>query len=114
MLLETARFGRVECSPREIVVFPTGLIGFQHLHTWLLFDEEPLVWLQAVEDTQIALPLVSPFRYVPEYCLRLATADYSDLNLTAGEQAIALAVVGHEKSQWTLNLRAPVILWPKH
>jgi flagellar assembly factor FliW len=112
MLLETARFGCVEYSARDIVLFPGGLIGFEQLHAWLLLAEQPLVWLQAVEDSQVALPLVSPFRYVPEYRAPISAADYRELDLDPVEPVTALGVVARDRSHWTLNLRAPIIVWP--
>jgi flagellar assembly factor FliW len=112
MLLDTARFGSLSYEARDIVLFPEGLIGFEQVHAWILLDEEPLFWLQAIDDRQISLPVVSPFRYVPEYSLALQASQCGPLHLGAAEQAVALVVVSQHERDWTVNLRAPIIIRP--
>lgn len=113
MLLETARFGRLEYEARDLLLFTAGLIGFEQLHAWVLLREDSLSWLQAVEDPRIALPLVSPFPYVPDYCLQLPASECQPLQLTSDDNAVVLVVVGQNQNRWTLNLRAPLILRPE-
>jgi flagellar assembly factor FliW len=112
MQLDT-RFGTLDCEARDLLLFPEGLIGFEHLHAWVLLRERPLAWLQAVEDLQIALPVVSPFRYVADYRLRLDSSDCRLLDLNAPGQAVVLAAVGRHDEQWTLNLRQPILIRPE-
>jgi flagellar assembly factor FliW len=109
MQLDTVRFGPIASSPHDFLLFPTGLIGFEGLSQWLLLDEHPLSWLQSVEDPAIALPLASPFRFVPEYCFQLPLEDCRSLH-SAGSGLLVLAVVVREKGHWTINLRAPVVM----
>jgi flagellar assembly factor FliW len=113
MLLDTARFGQLPCSPRELLLFPEGIIGFEHLHAWLLAEEQPLVWLQAVENADVALPLVSPYLFVPEYRLQISADDRRSLQLTAEARPFVLVVVSQHDSQWTINLRAPLLIRPE-
>lgn len=113
MLLDTARFGRLQCSAGQTLLFPEGLIGFEQLQAWVLLDEPPLHWLQSAEDPQIALPVVSPFLFVPDYCLHLAAGDKAALPWDSQRPALVLAVVGRQQSQWTMNLRAPLLVQPE-
>jgi flagellar assembly factor FliW len=110
MLLDTARFGRLTWDAGDLLLFPEGLIGFEHLHAWVLLREQPLNWLQAVADPQVSVPVVSPFGYVAKYSLSLSSSDCRPLHLESPDQAITLAVVGQHGRQWTLNLRAPVVI----
>jgi len=113
MQLDTARFGPLTCDASDLLLFPEGLIGFEHLHAWLLLREGLLCWLQAVEEPGIALPVVSPCDYVVDYRLRLTADDFRSLNFGSREQVAVLAVVGQHGSQWTLNLRAPILIQPE-
>jgi len=110
MLLCTTRFGKLECRPQDILLFPEGLIGFEPLRAWTLLCELPLVWLQSVEHGQVALPLVCPFLFVPQYRFRLVPDDRRAIHLSSQDRPMVLSVVGREHDQWTLNLRAPVVI----
>lgn len=112
MYLDTARFGHLSYNASDLVLFPDGLIGFEHLHAWLPLREGSLYWLQAVEEPAIALPVVSPFDYVINYRFRLDTDDCRSLDIGSRGQVAVLAVVGHHGPQWTLNLRAPILIRP--
>ena len=109
MQLDTARFGPIHCTPRDFLLFPTGLIGFEGLAQWLLLDERPLSWLQSVEDPAVALPLASPFQFVPNYRFALPVEDRRLLH-AAGNELLILAVVVRDSGLWTINLRAPVLI----
>lgn len=113
MHLETTRFGTLACAARDLLLFLEGVIGFEHLHAWVLLREPPLCWLQAVEDPQIALPVISPFRCVADYRLQLDPVDCQMLDLTASENALVLVVIGQHDGEWTLNLRAPLLIRPE-
>jgi flagellar assembly factor FliW len=112
MQLDTARFGRLGCDASDLLLFPEGLIGFEHLHAWLPLREKALCWLQAVEDSRVSLPVVSPFDFMPGFHLRLQPDDCRSLQLLSPEQIVVLAVVGQHDRHWTLNLRAPILLRP--
>jgi flagellar assembly factor FliW len=113
MQLDTTRFGTLACEARDLLLFPEGIIGFEHLHAWAVLRELPLAWLQAVEDPQVALPVVSPFRCVADYRLQLDPSDGRLLELTSSQNALVLVVIGQHDGQWTLNLRAPIIVRPE-
>ena len=113
MQLDTARFGTLAFDACDLLLFHEGLIGFEHLHAWALLHEGPLYWLQAIEEPQTALPVVSPFRCSPDYRLRLSPADCRPLELGSSEQAVVLTVVAQERGSWTLNLRAPILVRPE-
>ncbi len=70
MLVLTTRFGPVEASQDEIIIFPQGLIGFESSRQWLILPDpqnEDVAWLQSLTQSQVALPLVSPRKYAPGY-----------------------------------------------
>jgi len=112
MQLDTARLGRLHCDASDLLLFPEGLIGFEHLHAWLPLREGALCWLQAVEDPRVSLPVVSPFDFVPGFQLRLQPDDCRSIQLHSAEHIVVLAVVGQDEGHWTLNLRAPILLQP--
>jgi flagellar assembly factor FliW len=70
MIVQTSRFGKVEAKPEEIIIFPNGLIGFETSRQWVILPDPEngdVAWLQSVSDSQVALPLISPRKFAPDY-----------------------------------------------
>ena len=63
-----------------------------------------------MQHADIALPVVSPRRFVPEYQVRLEPSDVDVLQLTSVEQAYVLGIVSRSDETLTLNMRAPLVI----
>jgi flagellar assembly factor FliW len=113
MHLETTRFGKLEHAPQDLLIFPEGVIGFEELKLWTLLVDHRLAWLQSAENPKIALPVITPFDFVPDYRIRLSREDWETIALTTREKPLVLSVVNHIQSQWTINLHAPILINPK-
>ncbi len=113
MKLETSRFGTVEIQSDDILFFRYGLFGFEGLQQWVLLSDlnNPAVaWLQSMTDPEVALPVVSPRRFVSEYQVQLDERQISLLSLAREEQAAVLAFVSRNGQALTCNLRAPIVV----
>jgi flagellar assembly factor FliW len=113
MKVVTSRFGTVDIEPDDILFFQKGVFGFEDCQHWVLLadaDNAAVGWLQNIQHPQIALPVVSPRRFVPDYQVRLDPADIEPLQLAELEKAYVLAVVSRDKDTLTMNLRAPILI----
>lgn len=113
MQIDTSRFGTLEIQPEDILLFSQGVFAFEHHHHWLLLADarqEWLAWLQSVRAAEIALPLISPRRFVPGYRVAITRSQLTPLELAALDQAFVLCVLNRHGDQLTVNLRAPVII----
>lgn len=113
MKLETTRFGTVEIQSDDILFFRYGLFGFESQQQWVLLSDlnNPTVaWLQSMVDADIALPVVSPRRFVSGYQVQLDDRQIALLSLAKEEQAAVLAVVSRNGQTLTCNLRAPIVI----
>jgi flagellar assembly factor FliW len=63
-----------------------------------------------MQHSDVAMPVVSPRRFVEDYQVRLETADVEVLQLTAVEQAFVLGIVSRDNDKLTVNLRAPLVI----
>ena len=66
---ESVRFGTVEIETEDVIEFPFGLIGLGGLR-YALIDRNPgtgFLWLHALDDPALALPVVSPHRFFPDF-----------------------------------------------
>jgi flagellar assembly factor FliW len=113
MKINSSRFGPVEIEPEDVLLFSRGLFAFENHRHWVLLadgDEQSVAWLQSLSDPEVALPLVSPRLFVPDYRVSIGRNQLTPLELAALDQAFVLNVVNRNQGQLTINLRAPVII----
>jgi flagellar assembly factor FliW len=113
MQLFTSRFGTVDVETDDILLFPLGIAGFEHVQHWVLLadaDNDAVAWLQSVQDPATALAVVSPRRFVPDYQVRVGRNQLSGLEMTSPDDACVLAVLARNEGRLTLNLKAPLLL----
>ena len=113
MRINTTRFGRIDVDAADVLHFPSGLPGLEDCRQWALLADianDALGWLQSVGSAHVALPVVSPRRFVPEYQVRIPRSELTPLALGDARQAQVVVVVGREGSGLTLNLKAPIVI----
>jgi flagellar assembly factor FliW len=113
MQVESSRFGTIEIEPEDILLFSRGLFAFENHHHWVLLadaDNDSVAWLQSLSDAEVALPLVSPRRFVPGYRVCISRSQLTPLELAALDQAFVLNVINRNHGELTINLKAPVVI----
>ena len=113
MQISTSRFGTISCAAAEIWLFPRGLIGLEDQRHWVLLtdpDNERLGWLQNLCNREMALPVVSPREYCPDYDVHVKQSDVAPLELADDSQALVFATVAKTGFQLTINLQAPLLV----
>ena len=113
MQISTTRFGDVDIEAEDVLFFPLGMAGFEHVQHFVLLadaDNDAVAWLQSASEPEIALAVVSPRRFVPEYQVRVNRTQLKGLDLDSTEEAHVLAVLGKGEAGLTLNLKAPLII----
>ena len=111
MQLHSSRFGSLEIPDDAIVEFPSGLIGLGGSRYALLANgEDPeIVWLQSLDDPELALPVTNPWRHVPEYELELTEQDAERIGLEDPASASVYVTV-RATGGMSVNLRAPIVI----
>ncbi len=113
MQIRTTRFGPLEVEPEDLIRFPTGLPGMEDCKHWVLLadvETTALGWLQSTSHPEVALAVVSPRRFVPNYQFRVYRSELAPLELDDVKDAQVLVVVGKNDRAITLNLKAPVVV----
>lgn len=113
--LTTTRFGELELPETALLVFEQGLLGFEHLTRFVIIesdDADPMRWLQAVDEEDIAFLIVEPALFFPDYTVKLTQEDRQALKLGAKDEALlaCLVVVPEDASQMTINLLGPLAM----
>lgn len=113
MEIQSTRFGRLEIDPQDLLRFPAGLLGLEHCRDWVLLDDgqsDAVAWLQSVERPEVAVAVVSPRRFLPDYRIRVARPEIEPLGLDDPRRAEVLVIVGRTDRAVTLNLKAPLLV----
>lgn len=113
MKLDTSRFGTIEIQSDDILFFRFGMFGFEDQQHWVLLSDaknSAVAWLQSLKQADLAMPVVSPRRFVEEYQVKLDGRQIDLLNLQSEDQAYVLSIVSRHGPDLTTNLRAPVVI----
>jgi flagellar assembly factor FliW len=111
---QSIRFGAVEIEAEDVIEFPLGLIGLGGLR-YALIDRNPgtgFLWLHAVDEPALALPVVNPHRFFPDFTVEIAPEDRERTGLQdiAGAELYVTVRATPNPRDITANLRAPLVI----
>lgn len=113
MDIQSTRFGSIHVDHGDMLLMPQGLIGFETCRHWVMLsnpDFQEVAWLQSVGLAHVAVPVVSPRRFAPEYRVNVARRQLSLLHLRNEDQLFVLSVVSKSGLTLTANLKSPIVL----
>lgn len=113
MRITTSRFGKIDVAAGDLLHFPSGLPGLEDCRSWALLADstnDALGWLQSTTRGDVALAVVSPRRFVPDYQVRIPRSELTPLAIGDMRQAQVVVVVGTNGTNLTLNLKAPIVI----
>jgi flagellar assembly factor FliW len=111
---QSIRFGVVEIPAHDVIEFPGGLIGLGGLR-YALIDRNPgtgFLWLHSLEDEALALPVVSPSQFFPEFSLHMSSEDRERIGFDDSSKVTLYVTVRATPNPLdiTANLRAPLVI----
>lgn len=119
MKAETRIFGTIEIADDKIITLDKGMIGFPNLkHFSLIFDEESekdkftIMWLQSMDDGDIAFPVIMPTTVKPDYAPSVNDEILCPLGELTAENTYILTTVTVPSNieKITSNFQAPIII----
>ena len=113
MRINTSRFGRIDIDAGDVLRFPSGLPGLEDCREWALLADssnDALGWLQSTTRPDVAVSVVSPRRFIPDYQVRIPRSELTPLAIADIRQAQVVVVVGTNGTTLTLNLKAPIVI----
>lgn len=114
MNIATTKFGSLTIEETDVLTFVDGLIGMEDCQRWVLLgdSENPaLGWLQSLERPEVALGVVSPRRFVPDYQVRVAKREIAPLGLDNPNDAQVLVIISNlGGGSLSVNLKAPLVI----
>jgi len=118
MRIKTRIFGEVEIEDSKIITFENGIVGFPDMKRFaLVHDEEKGVqagirYLQSVEETEFAMPVMDPLQVVPDYNPEIEDELLKPLGDIQPDNLLVLVTVSVPKdiTKISINLQAPIII----
>jgi flagellar assembly factor FliW len=114
LTIESSRFGRVEIDPDTVIEFPEGLIGLGGSRYALLArdPETPFLWLQSMEDRELALPVTNPHAFFSDFAVDLTDEEAQRLGFdsSSGVDVYVTVRAGEALEDFVANLKAPILV----
>lgn len=115
MVLTSKIYGEIEYEEKDIIKFRKGILGLEHLNTYVLLkiDEyEPFQLLQSIEDEEIGFVLSCPFDFYKDYEFDLNKELLKRLEIESEEEVMVFNTVtlNSDPKKITTNLKAPIII----
>lgn len=115
VVLDTTRFGELAIDPDTVISIADGIPGFADFTEFVLLEvapDEPLYWLQSIEDGELAFLSCVPWTYYPDYELELGDDDEAALDVEDASDLLVLSLltVDRENAVVTANLLGPIVI----
>ena len=118
MKAKTRLFGEIEIQDEKIIQIDQGMIGFPELkHFTLIFDSDReeksvIMWLQSMDDGDIAIPVVVPAELLSDYNPTVDNELLENLGTLTPENTYVLVTVTVPKDieDISVNLKAPIVI----
>lgn len=114
--ISTKRFGEMEFSEESVVKVLGGLIGLSGYENFVIIryqDDSPFYWLQCVDDPELALVMINPLIFKPDYDPPIPLSITEELDIqAAGELSVFVIVTipAGNPQDMTANLLGPVVV----
>jgi len=119
MHIKSRLFGEAEIDDDKIIEFTQGMMGFEEYKKYaIIFDSERenaggIMWLQSLDDPDIAFPMVNPVDIKPDYNPIVEDEWLEPLGAFENEEelfVLLVLTVPSDLTKTTCNMKAPVII----
>ena len=106
---------QVWTKPMEFEL-PGGLFGLEDTKRFELLineEEEPFMWIRAVDQHELAFVVIEPSQVLTDYDVEIADGDADKLDIHCAEDALILNIVtlkDDDIEAATVNLVGPIVL----
>ncbi len=114
--IKSTKLGEISMEEDRLITMPEGIPGFRHVGSYALIGNDkghPFLWLQAVDDPNLAFVVTDPAVFWPDYRPALPDEDVIDLELldpSLMAVLVILTIPGEDITTWTANLMAPLVV----
>ena len=113
MRAKTRIFGEIDIPQDKIITMEKGMIGFSELKNYTLIynsekenDKKSIMWLQSMDDGDIAFPVMTPDIIMPDYKPTVNEEHLNEENM----YVIVTVNVPSDITKIACNLKAPIVV----
>jgi len=113
MKITTLRFGELDIPEENIIEFPKGLIGFEQFKKYVLLereDSDPFVWLQSLEDPNLAFVVINPVIFFKNYKIEIHYKELEDIAVRSLDriEVYSVVTIPEDIMKMSINLLGPL------
>lgn len=113
--LKNSQLGEFEIDVDSIIHFENGIFGYEFLKKFCIINImecEPFLWLVAVDEPEISLPLLKYSSVYPDYKFSLSDKDRQYLKLGESDTFFLFftVTVDEKQASVTANLKGPIVI----
>lgn len=119
MKVETKYFGDVEFDEKDIISFPSGILGFEEFNRYILIrfdsDNKMMFCLQGIDSGAPVFIVFNPFEIDSEYEPVMAENDLSEIECTDANTAeyYVIGRITQPMESSVVNMRSPIAVNPE-
>lgn len=115
MLVHTERFGPIEVPETKLIRMQKPILGFENLETFVLVEQDdfhPFMWLQSVEQPELAFIVANPVVFFPDYRVEVHQKEVGDLLIDSLEhvEMYVIVTVPEDPEHISVNLQGPIVV----
>lgn len=111
MVIETRFWGSLDIQEDAVVHLAQEILGFPGLTRWVLLPgspNSPFLYLQSVEEREVAFVAIDPLVVVPNYAI--PEEDGQEFGPQEEWAVLCLCTISKERQEALVNLRSPIIV----
>jgi flagellar assembly factor FliW len=114
--IATGNLGQITVREGEVITFSPGLPGWSQFHRYVLVErpeESPFLWLQCVDNPDLALVVIDPAEVVAQYQVAASSAFLIELGVEGLPDLrvlVILTIPPGRPREMTANLAAPLLI----
>jgi len=114
--LDTTNFGEIEYDAEDIIIFESGIYGFEEEKEFLYVQSDDkefqFNWLQSTKTPDLTFIVTVPFIFVENYDFDLDEQMVEKMSIDSSEDMTILSIVNVDKEveKTTINIKAPLIV----
>jgi len=118
LTVSSSRFGEIKADPDKIITMTSPFLGFPDSKRFILIphgEETPFMWLQSLDDPQLAFVVIPALILAPDYQPVLPAQTRQELKAGAEDELniLLLLTIPHGNPQnMTANLLGPLMINP--
>jgi flagellar assembly factor FliW len=116
---KTSKHGEVSYKMSDKIKVTKGILGFNKYRNYVIVkkeEDQPFMWLQSVENPDLAFVIVDPLIFFPNYMIIPEKSDLDELKVSDAKELEIYVIVNFPSENPQLssaNLIAPLVVNPK-